>query len=188
VTGGTVDAVARIGSTVYVGGAFSYAGPATGFATTFSPSTLKAAGTFPVLNGAVTGMTPDESDGLFVSGSFTKAGGLNRSNVVHVLGNGQVDPTFTTTVGGGQVNSVAYDPSFGYLFLGGTFTSVNGVARNGVAAVDASGALVSAFTSPLLAGAGSVLRVDKVRVLFNTVYVGGIFTTSGGAANFAALN
>jgi hypothetical protein len=76
----------------------------------------------------------------------------------------------------GRVNAVAY--LGGTLYLGGSFTQVNGTARNRLAACDAaSGNLLS--WNP---NANNTVRALKVSPAGTRVYVGGDFTAVGGAA------
>ena len=76
----------------------------------------------------------------------------------------------------GRVNAVAY--LGGTLYLGGSFTTVNGTSRNRLAACDAA-------TGNLLGwnpNANSVVRALKVSPAGTRVYVGGDFSAVGGAA------
>jgi len=76
----------------------------------------------------------------------------------------------------GRVNAVAY--LGGTLYLGGSFTQVNGTARNRLAACDAaSGNLLS--WNP---NANNTVRALKVSPAGTRVYVGGDFTAVGRAA------
>jgi hypothetical protein len=76
----------------------------------------------------------------------------------------------------GRVNAVAY--LGGTLYLGGSFTQVNGTARNRLAACDAaSGNLLS--WNP---NANGTVRALKVSPAGTRVYVGGDFSVVGGAA------
>jgi trimeric autotransporter adhesin len=84
----------------------------------------------------------------------------------------------------GRVNAVAY--LGGTIYLGGSFTSVDGTTRNRLAACDAA-------TGNLLSwnpNANGVVRALKVSPAGTRVYVGGDFTAVGGAsrARVAALN
>jgi trimeric autotransporter adhesin len=84
----------------------------------------------------------------------------------------------------GRVNAVAYLGST--LYLGGSFTAVNGQARNRLAACNAGdGSLLS--WNP---NANNVVRALKVSPASTRVYVGGDFTAVGGAARarIAALS
>jgi hypothetical protein len=76
----------------------------------------------------------------------------------------------------GRVNAVAY--LGGTLYLGGSFTTVNGTTRNRLAACDAA-------TGNLLGwnpNANNVVRALKVSPAGTRVYVGGDFSAVGGAA------
>jgi hypothetical protein len=75
----------------------------------------------------------------------------------------------------GRVNAVAY--LGGTLYLGGSFTTVNGTARNRLAACDTSGNLLG--WNP---NANGVVRALKVSPAGTRVYVGGDFSAVGGAA------
>jgi trimeric autotransporter adhesin len=84
----------------------------------------------------------------------------------------------------GRVNAVAY--LGGTIYLGGSFTSVDGTTRNRLAACDAA-------TGNLLSwnpNANGVVRALKVSPAGTRVYAGGDFTAVGGAirARVAALN
>jgi trimeric autotransporter adhesin len=84
----------------------------------------------------------------------------------------------------GRVNAVAY--LGGTLYLGGSFTQVNGTTRNRLAACDAaSGNLLS--WNP---NANGVVRALKVSPAGTRVYAGGDFSAVGGAARsrIAALS
>ena len=76
----------------------------------------------------------------------------------------------------GRVNAVAY--LGGTLYLGGSFTTVNGTTRNRLAACDAA-------TGNLLGwnpNANNVVRALKVSPAGTRVYVGGDFSAVGGAS------
>jgi trimeric autotransporter adhesin len=77
----------------------------------------------------------------------------------------------------GRVNAVAY--LGGTLYLGGSFTSVGGSARNHLAACDAAtGNLITTWNP----NANGVVRALKVSPAGTRVYVGGDFSAVGGAA------
>lgn len=91
-------------------------------------------------------------------------------------------PNAGTVVTNGTVRTIATDGS-GTIYLGGDFTTVGGVTRNRIAAIDSSGALTS--WNP---NANSV--VSSIAVNGSTVYVGGFFTNIGGQgrSRIAALD
>jgi chitodextrinase len=76
----------------------------------------------------------------------------------------------------GRVRAVRLSPDGTRLYIGGDFTTVNGVARTRFAAVNpTTGALITGFT----ANANGV--VTTIAAGSNAVYVGGDFTTINGA-------
>jgi hypothetical protein len=86
-------------------------------------------------------------------------------------------------VEGGDVFAIAPDGNGG-AFLGGTFTSVGGVARGGLAHVNADGSLDSGF-APVVTGTVRALAVAGGRVI-----VGGTVTALNGVSrsNLGAVN
>ena len=113
---------------------------------------------------------------LYMGGSFTSMvspDGLTTITRRHLaaidLTTGDLLPWAPTT--NGSVEAMVTDGTT--LFLGGSFTTVNGVARPRLAAVDTAGTLV-----PWVSGAtGTVLALHLRGAV---VYVGGAFTTLGG--------
>jgi len=179
-----VYAIAPAANTVYVGGSFATIGgsdraslaaldAATGRATPWDPG---ADG--PVHALALSGGT------LHVGGAFAHAGGQERLRAAAIdTASGAatgwhpdlnpVDATVSVLcIGGGQV------------FAGGTFTSVGGVARSHVAAIDVQSGRPTDWDP----GADDV--VDALAVTAGTLYLGGDFLAVGGAprAHLAAVD
>ena len=145
---GDVFALARSGDTLYLGGNFRYVGPRTN-----ALAKLDSAGapdtSFPQIDdlyGWVEVVEPDGAGGWYVGGSFTKIDGLTRSNLVHVLADGSVDPAFAPEPDGEVTSLVRVG---GTLYVAGQFATIGGHARAGLAALDASsGALLSWAPQP----------------------------------------
>src|SRR5512139_244906 len=100
VTNGSVLAIATLGNTVYVGGAFTHMGPASGSACALDPATGKPLG-LPRILGAVNAIAPDGAGGWFVGGAFTHVGGVPRQRLAHILPDGTLsswDPNPSNTV------------------------------------------------------------------------------------------
>lgn len=108
-----------------------------------------------------------------------------RSNVLaYNITTGQLLP-FAPQVNG-VIKAVAASPDGSRIYVGGTFTSVNGQTRYNFAALDAStGQLVPGF-APSVGGTG----VYALATSGSSVYVGGLFTQGNGTArkNLAAFN
>ena len=129
--------MARVGNTLYIGGAFDHVGPPTGSfaivdATDATQKHRRAVGRLYGVGGVRRRWR------LFALGSNG-----NGPNIVrHILSSGALDPAWPATVAtGGSIEGLARDGT--RLFVAGFFTQVNGIARAGIAALDvASGALL----------------------------------------------
>ncbi len=130
---------------------------------------------------------------VYAAGSFSNARaalaepGTNltpRSNILaYDITTGALK-SFAPTVNG-VIKAVAASADGTRIYIGGSFTQVNGTARFNFAALDAqTGELVSGF-SPSVGGAG----VYGIAVLGDSVYVAGNFTQANATArkNFAAF-
>ena len=77
----------------------------------------------------------------------------------------------------GQVRAMALSPNGQRLYVGGDFTTINGVATGHLAAFDtATGALVTSFAARTDATVRALAATDA------TVYAGGAFSTADGVA------
>ncbi len=109
-----------------------------------------------------------------------------RSNVLaYNITTGQLIGSFAPAVNG-VVKSIAASADGSRIYLGGSFSTVNGQDRHSIAALDAkTGALVPGF-APSIGGSG----VYALTVLGDTVNAGGLFTQANGVArqNLAAFD
>jgi PKD repeat protein len=123
---------------------------------------------------------------VYATGSFTSArpsgsaAGSNetpRSNILaYNLSTGALITTWAPTLNA-QGLALAASPDGTRIYVGGDFTSVSGVTKNRIVALDATtGAVISAF------GASVNSRVRSLVATASTVYAGGAFTTSSGSA------
>jgi hypothetical protein len=151
-TNGSLRKVVLYGDTLYVAGNFS---KVTGKNGTFSRYDIAA---FDVTTGSVLPFTANtgsgnvrtldiDGDKLYAGGSFSDVNGVPRSRLVAVdRFTGEVAASFrnNTEPIDGQVWALAV--KHGTVYFGGSFTQIDGVARNYLAAVDSdSGRLVAAF-------------------------------------------
>lgn len=92
-----------------------------------------------------------------------------------------IDATFPQLNPGGVVNAMVEDTVTGILYIAGNFTSVNGVARRNIAAIQLSNNTLIATFQPVTAMTGSVNALVKYA---NYIYVGGSFTSVNGNATY----
>lgn len=179
-----VFALARIGDTLYVGGAFGRAGPSTGSAVAVSRSGVGVQRPFPKVTGYVFSMASDGGGGWFLAGNFTAVRGVPRYCLAHVLADGTIapwdpNPNFVPYGAGGSL-LVAGNT----VYVGGAFATISGASRQYLAALDATTGEALAFD------AHSNGFVSPIALRGDTLYVTGYFTEIGGQArrNIAALD
>ncbi|MFG2106542.1 hypothetical protein [Micromonospora chersina] len=129
---------------------------------------------------------------VYLAGSFTKvrdAGQTAQLAMPRLVAidatTGRIDTTFRPVVNG-TVKALAASPDGRSLYIGGAFTTVNGVAAPRVARIDAAtGARVAGFAPATLNN-----QVNDMRLVGNRLILGGAFQTVGGVTRraLAALN
>jgi hypothetical protein len=144
VANGPVEAMAVSGETLYLGGQFSLIGPRTGLGVPFSSDLStrdQAAPQVSGLNGVIYTAISDGAGGWYIGGKFTNVGGVARSDLVHILANNTVDPSFKPEPNG-AVRELALSGST--LYVGGQFEKIGGQTRDELAALEtATGAATS---------------------------------------------
>ncbi len=131
---------------------------------------------------------------VYATGKFAKArpagaaAGTNETARANILAyditTGQLDTTFVASLNA-QGLGLAASADGKTVYVVGDFTSVNGVTRNRIVALNATtGAVITSFAPSLNA------RARGVAVLGTTVYAGGNFTTASGQSRsrLAAFN
>ncbi len=175
-TNGEIRALAKGPGTIYVGGTFDLAGPATGGGTPIEAGTGTLPAGFPKVMGYVHAVIPDGAGGWYIGGDFTSVGGLPRQALARVNGDLTVsawhpwpNPANPTPV----VWALAADNS--YVYAGGSFTSIGSVYSPNLAKVDAStGATISW-------GGWSDGPVRCLLLNGSLLYVGGSFSNIAGS-------
>ena len=171
---GTVNAVVRVGTSLYVGGNFTVVGNvAASRVAKWDGTAWSALGTG--LNNNVQALATDASGNLYAGGTFTTAGGVAASRVA------KWDGTAWSALGTGFNNTVqALAVNNGSVYAGGLFTTAGSTAASRVARWDGTSwsALGSGTSGTVLA-----LAADGS----GNLYAGGAFTAAGGtAANYLA--
>ncbi|HEU0030030.1 MAG TPA: hypothetical protein VFQ53_05315 [Kofleriaceae bacterium] len=173
VTDGYVTAGATDGRTLYLGGSFRYIGQRSGELALVSASTGARDKSITELGGgAVTSIIPDGAGGYFVAGDFRKAGSITTRALAHLTAAGTYDPAWKVQING-YVYALARDAT--RLYVGGSFTQVNGVSRQNFAAFDLSTGALVAGTPVVSGGPIYALAVSSTRL-----FVGGEFGAVAG--------
>ncbi len=179
-----VNALLRVGTTIYVGGDFTQvanlgraalaAVDTSGVVTAWNPG---------VVGGGVSSLAARSAPSLtiYAGGAFSTAGIVGRSRVAAFDSTGAVLPWNPNS--NGIVDAMAV--SGGTVYLGGTFSALNGgTARSFLAAVDAGTGALTGWNP------GANGAVFALVTAGGSVYVGGSFSSAGGQtrSNLAAID
>lgn len=149
---GEVQASARVGSTLYVGGTFTAVAPSANvlppiYALSDTTGAVVAP-TYAIADGSVAAIEPDGSGGYFIGGDFVFTSGGPRVYLAHMLADGSVDGAFAPALDG-AVTSLARIGTT--LYVAGDFTAIAGVPARRLGAVSATTGARVAWTPALLA-------------------------------------
>ncbi len=142
-------------------------------------------------NNIVYAVATQSDDKVLIGGTFTTVDGVGRNRMARLNTDGSLDASFLNGLTGANdaVYVMAVQPDDKVL-IGGDFTQVNGITRNGIARLNADGSLDSSF-NPGTGVSGGVARVSTIALQADgKVLIGGGFTTVNGVArgNIARLN
>lgn len=107
----------------------------------------------PTIDGVVYDVITNEAgDAVYIAGKFRQVDGQWRVRVAKLAYDGTLDPTFQANV---SAKVLALEVHAGVLYLGGSFSQVNGASHDRIAAIDATtGATVSTFDLNVQGDAG----------------------------------
>ncbi len=189
-TAGGMFSVAYSGSSVYVGGTFTFCGgqPRLRIAA-LDPSTGTAQSGFnPGANAVVRHVIP-VGDRILTSGDFGSIGGAKRNNIAALdATTGAVSPWDASMEYYTAIHSIIASNTV--LFVGGYYTNIGGQVRQGIAALNTTtGAATSWNPNPIVAP-NSVNSIYTMLLSGDTLYIAGAFGPMGGAlrTNAVALN
>lgn len=133
------------------------------------------------LNGTGYCMTLQPDGKILVGGSFGAFNGTTCKNIVRLLSDGTIDPTFTLSTGPNSIVQAITVQADGRILIGGSFSQVGSVVRNRVARLNADGTLDPTFIVPT---SGFEYDVTGIAVQSDgkVVVVGG-FDAVGGVAH-----
>ena len=165
--GGAVFSMALNGSQLIIAGVFSTVNlvPRNGLAWV-NAATGQVLAIAPAVSGRY---TTQLGNTLFVAGTNVSA--VNAST-------GAALPGFATAITGGSVEAMAGDGTS--LYIGGSFTAVNGVPRSGLARIDAATGFLDPSWTPAVGNGGSAAFVTGLAVSSGALYVGGRFVSLAG--------
>jgi len=191
--GGEVHAIAQIGATIYVGGSFTAVGYGAGtiarayLAAMDASSGLLVDAFDPRPDNAVDALLKS-ADGarLYAGGVFNRIGGCTPCDRLAMLdpATGAANPSFHPQPNAGVLKLALYGRT---LYLGGKFTSVAGVTRSRLAAVDA---ITGGLGTRLTLAANAAVRDLALNSTGSTLYLAGSFTRISGTTryNFASVD
>ena len=137
----------------------------------------------------VKAIVSDGSGGFFVGGDFSRGGttaqDFARTDLLHVTGGGAVDPAWDPATDAGIVNAMTLHD--GVLYVGGSFTKIDGNDRHRIAAIDAgTGEVVGNWAPAIDDGEVRSLAIGlpmRIGDAVNTLYAGGTFRSIAGTSH-----
>lgn len=160
INNGQVHALAKVGSTMVIGGTFTSVSQP-GSTATVARSRIAAfdaaSGTVssfnPNVNGAIEAVAAGPVPGtVYIGGTFTSVNGVSTNRVALLnLSSGQAVPGFSIATGfNGPVNDLVLRQ--GRLFVGGMFSKYRGTAHSGIASLNPTTGAVDPYMNVQLAG------------------------------------
>jgi hypothetical protein len=189
--GGETRAVAQIGNTIYVGGSFTSVGYGSGtiarpyLAALDATTGLLVDGFNPRPDNAVDSLLSTDGAHLYAGGLFNRIGGCTPCDRLAMLdpATGAANPSFHPQPNASVLKMALSGRT---LYLGGKFTSVAGVARVRLAAVDA---ITGGLGTKLTLAPNAAVRDLALNSTGSTLYLAGSFTRIGTTIryNFASV-
>jgi uncharacterized delta-60 repeat protein len=129
-------------------------------------------------NGAINCITVDPATGkIYIGGAFTTYDGVARARIARLNTDGTLDTSFNPGAGFNQVVNVIVLDSSGKLYVGGGFTTYDGVAANRIIKLNDDGTKDTSFDN----STGFNATVNEITLdSLGGIYVGGAFTTYKG--------
>jgi uncharacterized delta-60 repeat protein len=118
---------------------------------------------------------------ILLGGFFDQFNGISKNNIVRLMPDGSIDPSFNIGTGFNSTVLTIVLQSDGKILVGGYFTEYNGIARSGIARLNSDGSLDLTFNA-LLVGTGSNAGIYTISLQNdNKIIIGGDF---GSAVSF----
>ena len=186
---GVVRSVSVVNDKVFFGGAFTTIGGDPNYPYLASVSLLDGSlnsSFMPLVDNTVyallTPPAPVGAEVVYLGGDFTTLDGSARMKLAMVSGNdGAVIPTFnmSSSAVSGTVRALALDPATSTLYVGGYFSTVGGMTRNQLAAVNSHTGTLTTF-NPNVTGTAMGVTSMVLKPELGVLYIAGDFTSVGG--------
>lgn len=179
-TDGRVNAIAidTVMLRVYVGGDFHKVGKNSPHLSVLDPLTGEVIPGWPYPDLPARQVIPDGTGGCLAIGSFSRIGGIPREKFARINADGFVHPLDIALIGTGnstpRISAMAVKDSL--LFIGGSFSLVNGTDRFNLAAVHLETGIVLPFDLPVNS------QVTGMCIAGDTLLISGSFTSVSGTA------
>jgi uncharacterized delta-60 repeat protein len=130
-------------------------------------------------NGLVNRVRVQNDAKILISGRFSGYNNVKRSGIARINSNGSLDSSFNPGTGTGENSTVTATEiqTDGKILLGGSFTTYNGIARNGFARLNTDGTLDNSF-SPSANNIVTAIAIQND----GRIVIAGYFTTYQGVS------
>ena len=133
-----------------------------------------------LINGAPSCVAVDPSTGkIYIGGAFTNYNGTSINRIARLNTDGTIDNTFNPGAGFNNTVTIITIDSAGKLYVGGSFTTYDGVAANRIIKLNSDGTKDATFDNTT--GFNSTINEIKLDSL-GQIWVGGQFTTYKGVS------
>ena len=160
------------GSMLFIGGVFNTVGPPTPHAAMMNFTSERPSLAFPRPNGIVYAVEEDGAGGWFIAGEFTRVDTMLRSRIAHIDASGAL--TSWAPQVGGVVNCMELVGDT--LFIGGFFTTVDGIGAQRLAAIRVSTETLLTYTP------AANNYVTSLSAIGGSLYMTGYFDSLDGQA------
>ncbi len=172
VTDGIVNAIAKSGNNIYIGGQFFRVKPMTGKGAILDIDTGKLLAPPLKVNGIVRASVSDGLGGWYIGGDFTFVLGKRRMRLAHILPDNSLDLNWKPTADSSVLCLTMVGST---VYAGGRFTTVSGQSRNTIAAIDAITGQLTSWNAQVVGSVVKTIIYNSDKILF-----GGSFSTFGG--------
>lgn len=120
------------------------------------------------------------NNSIYLVGSFTSFNGTTARGLVNLSLDGTFNTAFNTAMGTGFLGACTAIEIVGSLFIGGSFTSFNGISVGGIAKINTDGSLDLSFNKSGTGFVGAISNRCVKRDSLGNIYVAGFMTQYNG--------